>query len=94
MFLSPPCQKAPQSQHPRTKKVRCQPEGAPPGFQEIAECLTARETQEGEAPVSMDVPETSAAPILLIEPTKGTLISTSMGRDQRMGAVYVSTVTT
>ena len=38
------------------------PKGHPPGFQEIAECLTARGTPEGEAPVSMDIPETSVAP--------------------------------
>ena len=69
------------------------PKGCPLGFQEIAECLTARGTPEGEAPVSMDVPEASAAPILLMEPTIAMVISTSMGRDQRMDAVYVSTVT-
>ena len=49
---------------------------------------------EGEAPVSMDVPEASVAPILPIEPMIATLISTSMGRGQRMGAVYVLTMTT
>ena len=48
----------------------------------------------GEAPVSMDVPETSAAPIPLIEPTITTVISTSMGWDQNMGTVYVLTMTT
>ena len=42
----------------------------------------------------MDVSETSAAPVLLIEPVIATVISTSMGRNQRMGTVYVSTVTT
>ena len=41
----------------------------------------------------MDVPETSVALILLMEPAITMVISTSMGRDQRMGAVYVSTVT-
>ena len=65
----------------------------PLGFLEIAECLTARGTPKGEAPVSMDVAETSAALIPLIGPTITTVISTSMGRDQRMGAVYVSTMT-
>ena len=42
----------------------------------------------------MDVPETSVAPIPLMEPMIATVISTSMGRDQRMGAVYVLTMTT
>ena len=32
-------------------------------------------------------------PILLMEPAIATVISTSMGRDQRTGAVYVSTMT-
>ena len=41
----------------------------------------------------MDVPEATAAPIPLMEPVIATVISTSMGRDQRMDAVYVSTVT-
>ena len=41
----------------------------------------------------MDIPETSAAPILLMEPKIAMVISTSMGRDQRMGTVYVLTVT-
>ena len=34
----------------------------PLGFWDIAECLTTGKIPEGEAPVSMDVPETSAAP--------------------------------
>ena len=34
------------------------------------------------------------APIPPIEPMIATMISTSMGRDQRIGAVYVSTMTT
>ena len=67
--------------------------GHPLGFWEIAECLTAGGTHEGETPVSIDVPETSAAPILLIEPTITIVISTSMGRDQSRGTVYVSTMT-
>ena len=33
----------------------------------------------------MDVPETSAGPIPLMEPTIAMVISTSMGRDQRTG---------
>ena len=70
------------------------PKGCPLGFWEIAECLTARGTPEGEAPISMDVPETRAAPILLMEPAIAMVISTSMGRDQRMGTVYVLTMTT
>ena len=41
----------------------------------------------------MDVPETGAAPIPLMEPAIAMVISTSMGMDQRMGVVYVSTVT-
>ena len=41
----------------------------------------------------MDVPETSVALILLIEPMVTTVISTFMGQDKRMGTVYVSTVT-
>ena len=41
----------------------------------------------------MDVPETGVAPIPLIEPMIAMVISSSMGRDQSMGAVYVSTVT-
>ena len=41
----------------------------------------------------MDVPETSAAPILLMKPMIAMVISTSMGRDQRTGTVYVSAVT-
>ena len=67
------------------------PKGCPPGFREIAQCLTA--TKE-EAPASLDVPKAGAASILPIKPTIGTVISTSMGRDQRMGTVYVSTRTT
>ena len=47
-----------------------------------------------EAPASMDVPDAGAAPILPIEPTIATVISTSMERDQRMGTVYVSIITT
>ena len=61
----------------------------PPGFQEIAECLTAGGTP-GEDPVSMDVPEVSVATIPLTEPAIAIVISTSMGRDQRMGAVCVN----
>ena len=57
------------------------PKGQPLGFQEIAECLTARGTPEGEVPVSMDVPETSVAPIPLMEPMIAMVISTPMGRD-------------
>ena len=34
-----------------------------------------------------------AAPIPPMEPAKATVISTSMGRDQRTGAVYVLAVT-
>ena len=41
----------------------------------------------------MDVPEASAALILLMKPTIAMVISPSMGRDQRMGAVCVLTVT-
>ena len=41
----------------------------------------------------MDVPEAGATPILPIEPMIATVISTSVGRDQRMGIVYVSTMT-
>ena len=41
----------------------------------------------------MDVPETGVAPIPLIEHMITMVISTSVVRDQRMGAVYVSTVT-
>ena len=41
----------------------------------------------------MDVPEAGVAPIPPIESMIATVISTSMGRDQRTGAVYVSTVT-
>ena len=63
------------------------PKECPLGFWEIGECLTARGTPEGEAPGSMDVPEASAVPIPLMEPTIAMVISTSMGRDQRMGAV-------
>ena len=55
--------------------------GCPMGYWEIAECLTAGGTPKGEAPVSMDVPETSAALIPLIEPTITTVISNSMGWD-------------
>ena len=64
----------------------------PPGFQDIALCLITGGTPEAEAPVSVDIPETGVAPILPIEPMIATVISTSMGRDQRMGAVYVLTV--
>ena len=42
----------------------------------------------------MDVPETSVAPIPVMEPIIAMVISISMGRDQRMGAVYILTVTT
>ena len=42
----------------------------------------------------MDVHETSVAPILLMESVIATVISTSMRRDQRTGAVYVSIMTT
>ena len=56
---------------------------APPGFQETAGCLTARGIPGGEAPVSMDVPETSVAPIPLIEPVITMVISTSMGQDKK-----------
>ena len=41
----------------------------------------------------MDVPKTGVAPIPLIEPMIAMVIFTSMGRDQIIGAVYVSTVT-
>ena len=41
----------------------------------------------------MDVLQTCVAHIPLIEPAIATVISTSMGRDQRMGTVYVLTVT-
>ena len=41
----------------------------------------------------MDVHEASKAPIPLTEPAIAMVVSTSMGRDQRMGAVHVSTVT-
>ena len=41
----------------------------------------------------MDVPETNVAPILLMDPAIAMVISTSMGRDQRMCTVYVSTLT-
>ena len=42
----------------------------------------------------MDVPETSAALIPLIEPEIAIVISTSMEWDQKMGTVYVLTMTT
>ena len=41
----------------------------------------------------MDSPETSVAPVPLVEPTVATVVSTTMGQDQIMGAIYVSTVT-
>ena len=41
----------------------------------------------------MDVPEVSAALVLLMEPVVAMVISTSMEKDQRMGAACVSTVT-
>ena len=47
----------------------------------------------GEAPSSVDVHEASASPIPLMEPMIAMVVSTSMGRDQRMGAVHVSSVT-
>ena len=62
------------------------------GADPIIECLTARGTLEG-APASMDAPEVSVAPVLLMEPAVAMVISTSMGKDQRMGAACVSTVT-
>ena len=48
---------------------------------------------KGEAPISMDVPETSAAPIPLIEPMITIEVPTSMGQDQKMGTVCVLTMT-
>ena len=42
----------------------------------------------------MDAPEVSAAPIPPMEPTTATVISTSMGKDQTMGAACMSSVTT
>ena len=41
----------------------------------------------------MDALEVSVVPILLMEPTVAAVISTSMGKDQRMGAACVSIVT-
>ena len=61
------------------------PNGYPLGFQEIAECLTAGGTPKGEAPISMDVPETSAALIPLIEPVITMVISTSEGQHKKNG---------
>ena len=55
------------------------PKGHPPRFQEIAECLTAGGTLQQEGSVPMDVPETSVAPIPLIEPTVATVISPPWG---------------
>ena len=55
--------------------------------------------EEGEnanpegSPASMDVPEASMAPIPVTEPAIAMVVSTSMGRDQGMGATCVSTVT-
>ena len=66
----------------------------PLGFQDIAQCLTAGETPEEEAPASMDVPEAGVAPVPPMEPAIATVIYTSMGRDQRMSAIYVFTMTT
>ena len=66
----------------------------PPGFQKISQCLTAREIPKGEVPVSMDVLDTVATPIPPIEPMIATVISTSVVWDQRMGTVYVLTMTT
>ena len=60
----------------------------------------APQDKEGEdadlkgAPASMDVPEASKAPIPVMEPTIAMAISTSMGKDQGMGAACVLTVTT
>ena len=59
----------------------------------IVECPTTRGTPEG-VPASMDAPEVSAAPIAPMDPTVATVISTSMWKDQGMGAACVSTVTT
>ena len=69
------------------------PKGCSLGFWEIAQFLTARGTPKEEAHVYMDVPEAGATPIPPIEPMITTVISTSMGRDQRMGTVYVLTMT-
>ena len=83
MFPGLPHLKTPQSQHPDK-------EGK--GADLIIECLTAGGTLEG-GPAAMDVPEGSVAPIPPMEPTIAMLISTSMGKDQRMGAACVLTVT-
>ena len=41
----------------------------------------------------MDSPEASAPPVLQGEPTVARVVSTTMGQDQIMGTVYVSTIT-
>ena len=62
------------------------------GIDPIIECPTTRGTLEG-APASMDAPGVSADPVPPREPTVATVISTSMEKDQGMGAACVSTVT-
>ena len=42
----------------------------------------------------MDSPETSVALVPLVEPAVAMVVSTTMGQDQIMGAIYVSTMTT
>ena len=42
----------------------------------------------------MDGPDTSVAPVPLVEATVAMVVSTTMGQDQIMGIIYVSTVTT
>ena len=42
----------------------------------------------------MDSPETSATLVPQVEPKVASVVSTTMGHNQIMGAVYVSTVTT
>ena len=56
------------------------------------QCLTAGEIPEGEVPVSVDVPEAGVVPTPLIQPTITTVISMPVGRDERMGTVYMSTM--
>ena len=41
----------------------------------------------------MDSPETCAALVLLVEPVVDMVVSTTMGRDQIMGTIYVLTIT-